>query len=171
MRRGRVGAAPERIPSRTGQMVPSQLEEPRGPGSECHWALAASKGFKGVAGASGVAAVLIEEETDGRLGVIAKALVSISVWALALFMCVSGGTFQLKPNAPKQRFNVTRAGSGFPWMCRAALRCLVYGHLEINPGCAANSFYQYPNDFICGVESSARSPCAGQDRACADKTR
>lgn len=58
MRRGRVAAAPERIPNRAGQMVPSQLEEPRGPSSECHWALAAREGFKGVTGASGVEAVL-----------------------------------------------------------------------------------------------------------------
>lgn len=39
-------------------MVPSQLEEPRGPSSECHWALAAREGFKGVTGASGDVAVL-----------------------------------------------------------------------------------------------------------------
>jgi len=50
MRRGRVAAAPERIPNRAGQMVPSQLEEPHGPSSECHWALAAREGFKGVMG-------------------------------------------------------------------------------------------------------------------------
>jgi len=31
-------------------MVPSQLEEPHGPSSECHWALAAREGFKGVMG-------------------------------------------------------------------------------------------------------------------------
>lgn len=57
MRRGCVGAAPDRILSRAGQMVPSQLEEPHGPSSECHWALTAREGFKGVTGASGVAAV------------------------------------------------------------------------------------------------------------------
>lgn len=87
MRRGRVEAAPERIPSRAGQMVPSQLEEPHGPSSECHWALTAREGFKGVTGASGVAVVL---------GGVSQSIISLGeAWQHSKTSCLPVSAFKL----------------------------------------------------------------------------
>lgn len=91
MRRGRVGAAPERIPSRAGQMVPSQLEEPCGPGSECHWALAAREGFKGVTGASGVVTVLVGVGVGGSQSIISLG----EAWQHSNTSCLPLNSFKL----------------------------------------------------------------------------